>query len=130
MDRNLFKTIRVYYKKIVTSIAFLPALIAIGFLIASWLMILLDFSDWGKNIKDRLDWLTLNDASTARSIVSAIAAGVISLSVFSFSMVMIVLNQAAGQLSNRVLDQLIGNRFQQVILGFYIGTIVYAFFFY
>lgn len=41
---------------------------------------------------------------------------------------MILLNQAASQMSNRILDKLIGNRFQQTILGFYIGTIVYALF--
>ncbi len=43
-------------------------------------------------------------------------------------MVMIFLNQAASQISNRILDNLIGNRFQQSVLGVYIGTIVYALF--
>lgn len=31
-------------------------------------------------------------------------------------------------MSNRILGKLIGNRFQQFVLGFYIGTIVYALF--
>ncbi|MEO5942619.1 MAG: DUF2254 domain-containing protein, partial [Ferruginibacter sp.] len=75
-----------------------------------------------------LSWLSLKDASTARSIVSTVAGALISLTVFSFSLVMIVLNQAASQMSNRVLSSMIENRFQQVILGFYIGTIVYALF--
>jgi uncharacterized membrane protein len=100
----------------------------IVFLVLSMVMILFDYSDAGKEIKSNLDWLRLRDASTARSIVSVIAAGLISLTVFSFSMVMIVLNQAASQMSNRVLDKLIGNRYQQLILGFYIGTIVYSLF--
>ncbi|MEO7393989.1 MAG: DUF2254 domain-containing protein, partial [Chitinophagaceae bacterium] len=68
------------------------------------------------------------DASTARSILTTISGGIISLTVFSFSMVMILLNQAASQMSNRMLDSMIGNRFQQIILGFYIGTIVYSLF--
>jgi uncharacterized membrane protein len=42
-------------------------------------------------------------------------------------MVMIVMNQAASQMSNRVLDSLVGNKFQKTVLGFYIGTIVFAF---
>ncbi|WP_243745499.1 DUF2254 domain-containing protein [Segetibacter sp. 3557_3] len=91
-------------------------------------MIKFDFSATGKSLKSGLTWLSLKDASTARSICSAITSGIISLTVFSFSMVMILLNQAASQMSNRVLDKLIGNRFQQVVLGFYIGTIVYALF--
>jgi uncharacterized membrane protein len=91
-------------------------------------MVNFDFSETGKSIKSNLHWLSLKDASTARSICSAIASGIISLAVFSFSMVMILLGQAAAQMSNRILGQLISNRFQQVVLGFYIGTIVYALF--
>lgn len=116
------------YHKILNSISFYPALIGLLFLIIAIFMLGLDFSLQGKNIKSTVTWLNIKDASTARSIISAIAAGIISLTVFSFSMVMIVLNQAASQMSNRVLDKLIGNRFQQIVLGIYIGTIVYAFF--
>ncbi|WP_018617112.1 DUF2254 domain-containing protein [Segetibacter koreensis] len=124
----IIKWFRVRYRSIVNSIAFLPAIIASLFLVLSWLMIAFDFSNAGKNIKSQLHWLSLKDATTARSIISSIVAGIISLTVFSFSMVMIVLNQAASQMSNRILDKLIGNRSQQWLLGFYIGTIVYALF--
>jgi uncharacterized membrane protein len=92
-------------------------------------MLELDFSPWGKKVKSGMRWLRLQDPSTARSIISTIAGAVISLTVFSFSMVMIVLNQAASQISNRVFTSMIQNRFQQLVLGFYIGTIVYALFF-
>lgn len=125
---NFTKWFRVYYNKITESIAFYPAIIAIGFLILSAVMLEIDFSHWGKQIKSGLSWLSLKDASTARTIISTIAGAIISLTVFSFSMVMIVLNQAASQMSNRVLSSMIENRFQQIILGFYIGTIVYALF--
>ncbi len=128
MFKRFFKSVRVTYKKTVTSIAFLPAIIAICFLLLSFVIIQFDFSDTGKAIKSNLHWLSLKDASTARTICSAIAGGIISLTVFSFSMVMILLNQAASQMSNRILDKVIGNRFQQMVLGFYIGTIVYALF--
>lgn len=91
-------------------------------------MLELDFSETGKHLKSQLSWLSLRDASTARSILTTISGGIISLTVFSFSMVMIMLNQAASQMSNRMLDSMIGNKFQQIILGFYIGTIVYSLF--
>lgn len=125
---NITKLFRIYYNKITESIAFIPAIIAIAFLLLSWGMLEIDFSQWGKNAKGGLSWLSLKDASTARSIVSTVAGALISLTVFSFSLVMIVLNQAATQMSNRVLTSMIENRFQQIILGFYIGTIVYALF--
>ncbi len=128
MHRNLFRWLKIAYKNIVTSIAFLPAVIALMFLLLSFAMIAFDFSPAGKSIKSNLHWLSLKDANTARSICSVIAGGIISLAVFSFSMVMILLNQAASQMSNRILGKLISNRFQQVVLGFYVGTIVYALF--
>jgi uncharacterized membrane protein len=128
MVKKIYKWFRKNYNKTVSSIAFYPAFISIGFLLMSIVMLELDFSETGKNIKSQLSWLSLRDASTARSIVATIAGGVISLTVFSFSMVMILLVQAASQMSNRMLDSMIGNRFQQIILGFYIGTIVYALF--
>ena len=126
MIKNLWDWFRIKYSKIINSIAFIPAFIAILFLALSALMILFDYSETGKQLKEDIGWLSLKDASTARSIIQAIVTGIISLAVFSFSMVMIVLNQAASYLSNRVLDKLIGNRFQQLILGIYLGTIVYG----
>ena len=128
MKNRFYKWIRKHYNVITGSIAFYPAIISIGFLVLSVLMLELDFSQLGKHIKSQLSWLSLRDASTARTIIGTIAGGIISLTVFSFSMVMILLNQAASQMSNRMLDSMIGNRFQQVILGFYIGSIVYSLF--
>ena len=75
-------------------------------------MLVLDFSPFGKELKSSLSWLSLKDAGTARTIISTVAGAIISLTVFSFSMVMIVLNQAASQMSNRVLKSMIENRFQ------------------
>ena len=125
---KFYKWLRKYYSKTINSIAFYPALISLGFLFLSILMLELDFSETGKHLKSQLSWLSLRDASTARAILTTISGGIISLTVFSFSMVMILLNQAASQMSNRMLDSMIGNKFQQIILGFYIGTIVYSLF--
>lgn len=125
---KFYQWFRNKYAKTVNSIAFYPALIALGFLALALLMLSIDFSQQGKEVKARLSWLSLRDASTARTILTTIAAGIISLTVFSFSMVMIVLSQAASQMSNRMLDSMIGNRFQQVVLGCYIGTIIYSLF--
>lgn len=114
--------------RVTNSIAFYPVLIALSFLLLSGIMLEWDFSSAGKSLKSDIKWLRLQDANTARSIVSTIAAGIISLTVFSFSMVMIVLTQTASQISNRMLESLIGNRLHQAVLGCYLGTIVYALF--
>lgn len=77
----------------VNSIAFYPVAIGLLFLLISVLSITFEFSDAGQKLKSNLQWLSLKDATTARSIISAITAGIISIMVFSFSMVMIVLTQ-------------------------------------
>jgi len=116
------------YQTFISSIAFIPGFISLGFLVLAALMLSFDLSEEGQHLKADIPWLTIKDPSTARSVLGAIVGGIISLTVFSFSMVMIVLSQAASQMSNRVLDKLIGNRFQQIVLGIYIGTIIYTFF--
>lgn len=126
MKGGFIKWIREHYNRIINSIAFYPAFISLAFVFLSWVMLQFDFSEEGKNLKLHWGWLRLQDADTARNIAATIAAGILSLTVFSFSMVMIVMTQAASQMSNRLLESMIGNRLQQVVLGFYIGTIVYA----
>ncbi len=128
MKNGIYKWVRKRYNSIVGSIAFFPAITAVCFLVLSWLMLELDYSPLGKTLKSQFNFIRLQDASTARSIASTILAGILSLTVFSFSMVMIVLNQTASQMSNRTLESMISNRFQQMVLGFYIGTIVYGLF--
>jgi uncharacterized membrane protein len=123
---KLLNFIKEYYEKMVNSIAFYPAIIVLLFLALSYLSISFDFSEKGMQLKSQIEWLKLKDSSTVRVMASSIAAGIISLSVFSFSMVMIVLNQTASRMSNRILDKLIGRNFQQVVLGIFIGTAVYA----
>lgn len=128
MWNKIIILIKEHYRNFINSIAFYPAIYAFFFLLLSYFSIAFDFSQQGQDFKRELESLGLRDASSARSIASSIVAGLISLTVFSFTMVMIVLNQTASQMSNRILDNLIGSKFQQSILGIYIGTIVYALF--
>lgn len=126
----MLKTIRHWTRTrlhfVVDSIAFYPTLMVLIYTGVAVGMIWFDLSGPGLELKGKMSWMSLTDASAARAISSTIAGGIITLTVFSFSMVMIVLNQAASQLSNRLLDRMIGNSFQQLVLGAYIGTIVYA----
>lgn len=128
MNQKMGKWLRIRYQRVVNSIAFIPALSVLAFLGLALLMLFFDYSPSGKAFKSRISWLSLKDASTARYITATVAGGLVSLLVFSFSQVMILLNQGAGKMSNRILTGLIVNRFQQVVLGFYVGTIVYALF--
>jgi uncharacterized membrane protein len=126
MKENMAKLLRKLYNKFIHSVAFFPAVIGILFMALVIGMLELDEAGWGRQLNSKVQWLTLKDVETARTIVGTITAGIISLLVFTFSMVMIVMNQTASQLSNRMLDNFIGNRLQKVTLSFYVGTIIYA----
>ncbi|WP_421683027.1 DUF2254 domain-containing protein [Stutzerimonas urumqiensis] len=106
------------------SIAFYPVILSVGYVLVAVFAIAFDSSA----LADRLRLVMpsgLTSVENARSILSTLISGVISLVVFSFSMVMVVLNNAASRLTPRVLPRLISDTRNRVILGIYLGTILY-----
>ncbi len=63
---------------------------------------------------------------TARTILGTFIGGFISILVFSFSMVMILLNQAAANFSPRLLPGLVSNKKHQIILGIYLASLFFC----
>ncbi|MFD3001503.1 DUF2254 domain-containing protein [Pontibacter toksunensis] len=117
------------YKKeatITSSIAFLPSVIATAFLLLAVGTMYFESLPLALEIERRLPSLLVPQEENARVILSTIASGIISLTVFSFSMVMIVLSQASNNQSPRVIPGLTTVKYHQVVLGFYIGTIIYT----
>ncbi len=108
------------------SIAFYPAILAAGLTVLGVLSIALEEQLMTKSLLDKLPILVINDPDTARSILNTMIGGIISLMVFSFSMVMILLNQASSNYSPRLLPGLITNKKHQIVLGFYLGTILFS----
>lgn len=109
-------------------IAFFPSIIAIAGLIFAYIMMYLENRGISKYILDFLPELVINNTETARTILTTFIASLISIMVFSFSMVMILLNQASSNFSPRLLPSLISNRRHQIVLGVYLFTIVYCIF--
>ncbi len=77
-------------------------------------------------LEKKILFLVNTEPENARTILTTVASGTITLMVFSFSMVMIVLSQATSNLSPRVIPGLISNKMNQVVLGVNIGTILYT----
>ncbi|TLX59474.1 DUF2254 domain-containing protein [Stutzerimonas nosocomialis] len=106
------------------SIAFYPTVIAAAYLVASGLVIAFEATPLASRLRDDLP-SGLTDADNAREILGTLITSIVSLMVFSFSMVMVVLNGAATRLSPRVLPGLISDLRNRVILGVYLGSILY-----
>lgn len=117
-----------FFNTIESKIAFYPTLLAIsGFLVAI-LMIYLEQHGISRNIMDVLPLLMVEDGDTALTVLSACLGGLISLMVFSFSMVMLLLSQASNNYSPRLLPGLISDKRHQFILGIYLAIILYNIF--
>lgn len=117
-----------FFDNIESKIAFYPTIIAIlGFLL-SLLMMYLEKQGISTYLVENFPVVVFGQGTTALTIFSALITGLISMMVFSFSMVMILLNQASSNFSPRLLPGLISNKKHQVILGIYLATIIYNIF--
>jgi uncharacterized membrane protein len=99
------------------SIAFYPTLISAGLGVASGVVLL---------VEGKTPLLHVSGIDNARQLLSVLIGGVISLMVFSFSTVMLVLSQASSQFSPRVLPGLISRQSHQIILGIELGTVIFS----
>lgn len=125
-DKLLFLLRKLY--RLTENIAFYPTLLAVLGFIFTYIMIFLEEKGISKYLLDTVPALVINNTATARILLTTFIGGLVSIMVFSFSMVMILLNQASSNFSPRLLPGLISNRRHQIILGFYIATILYCIF--
>ncbi|NND08371.1 MAG: DUF2254 domain-containing protein [Saprospiraceae bacterium] len=124
--RSLSDTIFQTWRKISSSIAFYPAIISFLSILIAYLSIRLEWVGASSYLEEKFPILVVKNAETARVLLSTFISGIITLTVFSFTMVMVILNQAAGRYSPRLLPGLITDKTHQIVLGVYIGTIVYC----
>ena len=71
-------------------------------------------------------WLFSGDAGTARDLLSSLLSGMITMTSLVVSITMVVLSLAAGQLGPRLIGNFIQDRQIQVVLGLFMGTILYT----
>ena len=93
----MFNKIIQYFWKIENKIAFYPSLIAVGGFVFALFMVLVEQYGISAYLENAMPALVISDLETARIILSSLIAGLISILVFSFSMVMIILNRDCYQ---------------------------------
>lgn len=113
-----------HVKRVPQSIAFYPTIIPAGYLLLGMLVLLLETTSLAEAMRSRLP-SGLTEPDNAREILGTLITSIISLTVFSFSMVMVVLNGAAARLSPRVLPGLISDMRNRLILGNYLGCVLF-----
>jgi uncharacterized membrane protein len=126
MFKYAIKIVKELYRKVLLSIAFYPVLISFVFFLLAFIILELESLELAKTLKERIPYLFIKDYETARAILTTLIGGILSLTVFSFTMVMVVLSQASSNFSPRLLPSLVSNKRHQLILGVYIGTLLYC----
>lgn len=114
------------YREMINSIGFYPSMLSVGFLLFAIITMSVEYTAPIIKLKELIAFLLVDSEENARTILSTLAGSIISLTVFSFSMVMIVLNTASASLSPRVIPGLITRKSHQLVLGFYLGSIIYS----
>lgn len=124
--KKFLDVFRLSWHQLRRGLTFLPASLSLLLLCLAFLFIYLDelaLADW---MRDNTPILVIGSAETARALLTTLVGGIISLTVFSFSMVMIVLNQAASNLSPRLLPDLVADQPHQIVLGVYLGVTIFC----
>ncbi len=111
--------------RIRSSYWFVPASMSLAAVVLSTLMLYLDrrFAD---QISADAWWLYGGGAEGARVVLATIVTAMISVTSVVFSITIVALTLAAGQFGSRVLSSFMRDRGNQITLGTFIATFVYA----
>ena len=124
-DQKMFRVLQLY-RSLVKGVAFVPL---IAMLVLTVLALILTLSPMVRDISSFVysgGYFEVRTSETARAVLTSIVSGMISLTVFGFSMMIVVVNQAASNYSPKVVETLSSQRSNQFILGVNLGTIVFA----
>lgn len=113
------------WSRIRSSYWFLPSLMLIMSVALSLFMIRLDEAveiSWIRGVA----WLYINEAESARTLLSTIAGSMITVAGITYSIVIVALTLASSQFGPRLLRNFMRDTGNQVVLGTYIATFMYC----
>ena len=116
-----FKTL---WERVRTSLWFLPGLMTLSALALAWLTLRTRIK-LGDGI-DAVWWLHSGSAADAARLLSSLLASMITMATLAISITMVVLTLAANQLGPRLIRSFMADRRTQIMLGFFLATIVYV----
>lgn len=113
------------WENVRSSLWFIPTiLVALAILLSS---LLIEVDVWLAQRQSMLiPWLFSGTADAARTLLSVVAGSLITVISIAISLTILALVQASAQFTPRVLRQFTASRANQVVLGTYTATFVYA----
>ncbi len=108
-----------------SSLWFIPSVLVALALVLSSLFVELDVV-LARRQSSVIPWLFSGTADAARTILSVVAGSLITVISIAISLTMIALVQASAQFTPRLLRQFTASRTNQVVLGAYTATFIFA----
>ncbi|MDP5078006.1 MAG: DUF2254 domain-containing protein [Nonlabens sp.] len=112
-----------FIKRLLKSIALLPSVMALCFLTFAIVLIAVEIPYKNYPV---LDNFSVSTKADIQSILAFVIGGIFTLTIFSYTMVMNVLNRNINNYSPRLIPLILAERHHQLILGFTTGTIIYS----
>lgn len=114
---------RTFWESVRTSLWFVPSLLVLGAVLLAWFAssLSIDFDTGGAAAR----WLHSGDAEDASTLLSALLPAMIGMATLVISITMVVLVLAAGQLGPRLIRIFMASIPTQLMLGFFLATVVY-----
>ena len=117
--------LRSWWYDVEQSLWFLPAVLTAVAMLLAVLTVRLDQTIVADR-RTEVAWIFGGGAEGARGVLQAIAGTMITVTGLVFSITVVALQLASSQLTPRVLRAFMGDRGNQAVLGFFIGTFTYA----
>lgn len=108
-------------RRVINSISFLTFCIAFAFGLLAVLLVA-----FNPDFLDDYPSLAISDVESIKFILSFTIGGIFTLTIFSYTMVMDVLNRSISNYSPRLIPLILREKHHQIILGVTSGTIVYC----
>lgn len=104
---------------------FIPSIMSLCAIAMSFVMTSLDGA-YGTEWLRSIPWLYANQPDGARAVLSTIAGSMITVAGVTFSMTIVAVSFATGQLGPRLIRNFMQDTSNQVTLGTFIGTFIYC----
>lgn len=124
MPRNRFSPLRLAWTRIRDSLWFVPSVSVIVAVALAVFAVQIPTPDSTGALAQV--WLFGGGAAGARSMLSAIAGSLITVTGVVFSVTIVALQLASSQFTPRVLGRFLADRVNQAVLGVFIGTFTYT----
>lgn len=113
------------WENVQSSLWFIPTVLVGVAILASSLLIAADVA-LAQRDSLLIPWIFSGTADAARTLLSVVAGSLITVISIAISLTIVALVQASAQFTPRVLRQFTASRVNQVVLGTYTATFVYA----